>query len=83
LIDLLAASNSYRIKYLLLIGAYRENEVDETHPLTQTLHEIKRKGGVVQDILLNPLSEDNIVDLLEDTFNNRNSSTTPSPLLST
>ena len=55
--------------YLLIVGAYRDNEVDATHPLSMALGEVNRKGGKVDDIPLLPLDELHVTQLLEDTFN--------------
>ena len=43
------------IRHLLLIGAYRDNEVDAAHPLMRKLDAIRRAGATVQDIVLAPL----------------------------
>ena len=42
--------------YLLLIGAYRDNEVDGSHPLSITLDDIRKTNGKVNAISLGPLS---------------------------
>ena len=42
------------VKHLLLIGAYRDNEVDPTHPLVRKLHAMRQAGAVLQDIVLAP-----------------------------
>ncbi|MGK4006245.1 AAA family ATPase [Sorangium sp. So ce1036] len=42
--------------HLLLIGAYRDNEVGPAHPLRLTLAEAQKGGAVVSDIVLAPLS---------------------------
>lgn len=42
-------------QYLLVLGAYREHEVGEAHPLNLTLAAIKKAGGVVQHLPLAPL----------------------------
>jgi hypothetical protein len=34
-------------RYLLLIGAYRDNEVDASHPLVTTLETIRHSGAPV------------------------------------
>jgi PAS domain S-box-containing protein len=41
---------------LLLIGAYRDNEVSPSHPLMRTLGAIREAGAPVHDIVLAPLS---------------------------
>ncbi len=40
---------------LLLIGAYRDNEVDLSHPLILTIEEIKKTSASVHSIQLSPL----------------------------
>ncbi|MDI1445749.1 AAA family ATPase [Polyangium sp. 6x1] len=42
--------------HLLLIGAYRDNEVSPAHPLSLTLADVKKRGAAVDDIVLAPLS---------------------------
>jgi predicted ATPase len=51
------------------VGAYRDNEVDTTHPLSVSLREIERKGGKVEDLQLLPLSDGQVAKLVDDTFN--------------
>ncbi|MEZ2278319.1 MAG: AAA family ATPase [Microcoleus sp.] len=55
---------------LLLIGAYRDNEVSPTHPLIQTVEEIEKTGTVVNNIVLQPLDLDNVTELVAETLNN-------------
>ena len=40
------------VQHLLLIGAYRDNEVNPAHPLIRKLEAIRRAGGTVQEIRL-------------------------------
>jgi PAS domain S-box-containing protein len=54
------------IPHLLLIGAYRDNEVDETSPLTRKLAEIRATGAAVHEIALEPLTSDVLVQLIAD-----------------
>ncbi|WP_437819985.1 AAA family ATPase [Sorangium sp. So ce1078] len=42
--------------HLLLIGAYRDNEVGPAHPLRLTLAEARKHGAAIDDIVLEPLS---------------------------
>jgi PAS domain S-box-containing protein len=63
--DLLTRNN---LQHLLLIGAYRDNEVDPTHPLVRTLEAIRQAGAAVQDIALTPLSCDDLGKLLVDSL---------------
>jgi predicted ATPase/signal transduction histidine kinase/tRNA A-37 threonylcarbamoyl transferase component Bud32 len=56
-------------EYLLLIGAYRDNEVSPTHPLIQTVEEIEKTGTIVNNIVLQPLDLANVTDLVTETLN--------------
>ncbi|MGB7378235.1 MAG: AAA family ATPase [Rivularia sp. (in: cyanobacteria)] len=56
-------------KYLLLIGAYRDNEVFPAHPLMLTLEEIRKSEAVINTITLAPLSEQSLNQLVADTLN--------------
>ena len=53
-------------RYLMLIGAYRNNEVNSTHPLIHKLAAIRRAGGVVQEIVLAPLAFEDLRQLIAD-----------------
>ncbi|GAB1539530.1 AAA family ATPase [Scytonema sp. NUACC21] len=55
-------------QYLLLIGAYRDNEVNLSHPLMQTVEEIQRTGTRVNHIVVKPLDLIYINQLLCDTL---------------
>lgn len=67
LIKLLITESQYG--HLLLIGAYRENEVVPSHPLILTLDEIKTTGIKVNKITLDPLSWESLNQLIADTLN--------------
>ena len=55
-LDLIRALvNSSEVQYLLLIGAYRDNEVDAAHPLTRTLQALGAEGAQMQRLSLGPL----------------------------
>jgi PAS domain S-box-containing protein len=56
------------LRHLLLIGAYRHNEVNATHPLVRKLEAIRQAGAAVQDIILPPLSRDDLGKLLVDSL---------------
>ncbi|MBD1840787.1 hybrid sensor histidine kinase/response regulator [Coleofasciculus sp. FACHB-501] len=56
-------------KYLLLIGAYRDNEVFPTHPTIQTIDKIRKTGAAVNDIVLQPLNLVHVEELIADTLN--------------
>lgn len=55
-------------EHLLLIGAYRDNEVSSVHPLILTLDDIKKLGTEVQTITLENLSHLKINQLVGDTL---------------
>ncbi|MDJ0555150.1 MAG: AAA family ATPase [Microcoleaceae cyanobacterium MO_207.B10] len=57
------------INYLLLIGAYRDNEVNPGHPFILTLEEIQTTGAIVNQIILSPLSQSALNNLVADTLN--------------
>src|SRR5207249_6528573 len=48
------------LQYLMLIGAYRDNEVDATHPLARKLEAIKNAGAKIQEITLAPLPSEHL-----------------------
>ena len=54
------------VRSLLLVGAYRDNEVGPSHPLMRTLEAIRSAGAKVEDILLTPLGLDDIGRLVID-----------------
>src|ERR1700723_3458307 len=54
------------LQHLMLIGAYRDNEVDATHPLTRKLDAIRQAGALVQKIHLEPLACDDFKQLIAD-----------------
>ena len=55
-------------QYLLLIGAYRDNEVNPTHPLMQAIEQIEKTGTPVHHIVLQPLDLGNVYELIADTL---------------
>ncbi|BDG05594.1 sigma 54-interacting transcriptional regulator [Anaeromyxobacter oryzae] len=54
------------VRHLLVIGAYRDNEVGPGHPLAGTLEAIRRGGGRVREIVLGPLVRDDVGRLVAD-----------------
>lgn len=54
--------------YLLVLGAYRDNEVFPGHPLLLTFNEIERQGTKVSKIALSPLEESDTTQLIADTL---------------
>lgn len=53
---------------LLLIGAYRDNEVSATHPLTLLLEDLQHYTVPLNQITLKPLSLEHVTHLLSDTL---------------
>ncbi len=53
---------------LLLIGAYRDNEVPPEHPLARLQKELARKGARLRTIALGPLALDDVAALLRDSL---------------
>ncbi|MEP6525256.1 ATP-binding protein [Microcoleus vaginatus DQ-U2] len=66
LIQLLISATDNR--YLLLIGAYRDNEVFPAHPLMLTLAEIQKTQAKVNTITLAPLDRAGVNCLVADTL---------------
>jgi PAS domain S-box-containing protein len=61
--DLLIRSD---LQHLMLIGAYRDNEVDAVHPLARKLAAIRHVGARMQEIRLAPLTRDDLGQLIAD-----------------
>ena len=55
-------------RYLLFLGAFRDNEVDEAHPLRTAIHTIQKTGASVTDIFLAPLDAASVTRLIRDTL---------------
>ena len=53
---------------LLLIGSYRDNEIDVTHSLNLTLKEIQKENINISYIKLEPLHQSDLGYLIADTF---------------
>jgi histidine kinase len=53
---------------IMVLGAYRNNEVDEAHPLKLTINQAKKAGTPVQEILLQPLDLPTTVQIVADSF---------------
>ncbi len=57
-------------KHMLIIGAYRSNEVFATHSLTLTLENIRKKANdIVHEITLNSLQENDVNYLVAESLN--------------
>jgi predicted ATPase/GAF domain-containing protein len=56
------------VKHLMLIGAYRDNEVNPTHPLVRKLEDMHEAGALLQDIVLAPLTREDLEQLIADSL---------------
>src|SRR5438094_2036232 len=54
------------VRHLLLVGAYRNNEVSPSHPLMRTLEAIRTAGARVHEIVLAPLGLGDVDRLISD-----------------
>src|SRR3954447_11550245 len=56
------------VKDLMLIGAYRDNEVTAAHPLMRKLQAMRQAGAIVHDIVLAPLTRADLEELIVDSL---------------
>jgi len=54
--------------YLLLVGAYRGEEVDASHPLVATLGKLRDAGVETDELVLGTLELDDVIELVADTL---------------
>ena len=57
-----------KTEYLLIIGAYRDNEVNQFHPLMLTVEKLRELGKIVNKITLSSLAREHICQLLAETL---------------
>lgn len=62
---------------LLLIGAYRDNEVSASHPLMRKIDAMRRGGAPLHDIVLTPLGHAELEQMLTDSLHCDRARTTP------
>ena len=55
-----------QLQHLMLIGAYRDNEVTAAHPLVRKLEAIRNAGAPVQEVRLAPLAREDVGQLVAD-----------------
>jgi PAS domain S-box-containing protein len=65
------------VRHLLLVGAYRNNEVSPSHPLMRTLEAVRKAGARVQEIVLAPLGLDDVGRLVVDSLHSNRDSAHP------
>src|SRR4029077_5680207 len=56
------------VRHLMLIGAYRDNEVNFAHPLMRKLKAIRQAGAIVHEIILAPLAREDLGWLIADSL---------------
>ncbi len=65
------------LRQLMLIGAYRDNEVHDDHPLMRRIAAIRKAGGKVSEIKLGPLSAVHVQQLIADTLRSTSEAVLP------
>jgi predicted ATPase len=66
LIQLLALESESLV--MLIIGAYRDNEVDAQHPLSLLVHDLTKKSVTIFDLKVKPLPYEDVHSMIEDTL---------------
>jgi PAS domain S-box-containing protein len=61
-------THSPDLRYMLLMGAYRDNEVDESHPLNTMIEKLHIPGEELFFITLPPLGREHVEELVSDTL---------------
>jgi predicted ATPase/signal transduction histidine kinase/ActR/RegA family two-component response regulator len=56
------------LRHLLVIGAYRESEIDADHPLAAGLGELRAAQVAIEHVTLGPLGVEQVRELLSDTL---------------
>ena len=56
------------IQHLLIMGAYRENEVDSSHPFIMMVNELQKANAIINTIRLSNLQPPDINHLLQDSL---------------
>jgi predicted ATPase len=65
------------VRHVLLVGAYRDNEVSPSHPLMRTVEAIRKAGARMQEIVLAPLELDDVHRLVVDSLHSNRDSAHP------
>jgi hypothetical protein len=69
------------VRHLILIGAYRDNEVGSAHPLMRKLVAIRKGRAIVHEIALAPLGHEDLGRLIADSLRCELERATPLALL--
>jgi serine/threonine protein kinase len=70
-----------QVRHLLLIGAYRDNEVGPSHPLTRMLATIRDAGGRMREVRLRPFLPGDVEQLIAHALHTEHGHTRPWPTL--
>ncbi|MBX7109143.1 MAG: AAA family ATPase [Chitinophagales bacterium] len=62
-------------QYLMLIGAYRHNEVDPLHPLALAMEQLRKEGTHFRELFLEPLDSQAVNQLVEELIGTANQKT--------
>ena len=65
------------MRHLLIIGAYRDNEVTPSHPLMLTLDDARKAGARVSNIVLGPIPPEHLVAFIRDALHCRRDQAAP------
>ncbi len=65
------------MRYLFVIGAYRDNEVSDAHPLSLLIQELEEKNSNLTQISLQPLQLKDVCRLVSDTLHQSIERVTP------
>jgi diguanylate cyclase (GGDEF)-like protein len=55
-------------RYLLIVGTFRDNEVDAAHPLSLTLEQIRKSPATLSEITLQPLALSHVTAIIADSL---------------
>ena len=69
------------VQHLMLVGAYRDNEVNCFHPLMRKLEAIRQAGARVKEVILAPLALSDVGRLIADALHIEPERVTPLALL--
>jgi predicted ATPase/tRNA A-37 threonylcarbamoyl transferase component Bud32 len=75
LIELILSDRA--MQFLLLIGAYRDNEVTQIHPLSAMIEKLKQENVAINQITLAPLEQGAVAQLIAETLHTPSESSAP------
>ncbi len=65
------------VSNMLVIGAYRDNEVDISHPLMVMIESLREQGAKIDQLMLEKISQQTVNELIADTLHHERSATPP------